>query len=277
LLEEDECEAFRKAEKLDRLNEERREIERKLLDEAMREIEAQCDLENEKVVVCAGRGWHVGIIGIVAARVLDHFFRPSIVCAIDGADDIAKGSGRSIDGFNLHQALTDCSDLLLGFGGHAHAAGLRLEAAKLPEFRAAINELANKRLNDDDLIPSLAIDAEVEFEELDLDAARALEELAPFGQSNEQPLLVTRGARVEGYPRVVGRNHLKMRVRRGSAPPMEVIGFGQADQMRVLMNGLREIDLCGVPTLNHFRGATTLQFELKAMRPSVGEAMPAMI
>jgi len=268
LLEKDEAAAHAIAEKLDSCNDERRRLERTLLQETGKQMLDQCDVANQKVLVCGGRGWHVGIVGIVASRLLDMYCRPAIVCAID-ENGVAKGSGRSIEGFNLHAALSECRDLLIEFGGHMHAAGVRLKADNLCALRERLNECAKNSLKEEDLTPALRIDAKVDLDECTLDAVRALEDLAPYGHDHKTPTLMLSGVSVEGAPRIVGRNHLKLRIRRGTSAPVDVIGFGQAHHLKMLTEGARHIDLCGLPTMNHFRGLNSLQFEMRDLRPAM--------
>jgi single-stranded-DNA-specific exonuclease len=173
------------------------------------------------VIVVAGHGWHRGVIGIVASKLVDHFHRPAIVLSIDG--DVAHGSCRSIPSFNMLAALESCGELMIKFGGHKQAAGLTIEAARIRELRARVNNFADDRLGPDDLRPRLWIDGALTFRSLDAQVASELTMLAPYGAGNPCPIFRTGRVEVVDGPRVLKDRHLKMafkqdgRVMRGIA------------------------------------------------------------
>lgn len=267
LVTEDELRAFELAEELEKLNDERRRIERRIVDEVLLKILEDCDIENDRVIVCGGSGWHLGVIGIVASRILDRYHRPTIICAIE--EDVAQGSGRSIESFDLHSALGACEHHLTQFGGHAHAAGVRLPAGNLRLLREALNHVAGERLHPDDMIPKLHLDALIEPHEVTPEVVQGLDALAPHGHGNKPPLFLMQGMALEGPPRTVGTNHLKLHVRRDcGSRPIEVIGFNLGHYMPLLAGGVERVDLAGIPRINEFRNIRTMQFEIRDLRPT---------
>jgi single-stranded-DNA-specific exonuclease len=264
LLSESEKEAIEIAENLDRLNRERQEIEDEIFGEALERLKTQ-DLRlktPDYSIVLASPDWHLGVIGIVASRLVDAFYRPSFLFSIK--DGVAKGSARSIPNFHLHEALTECSDLLMGFGGHSYAAGLSLKEEKLKSFRIRIDEIINKTLNEEDLIPRFRIDAKVDFRELTFGLINELDALSPFGLGNPQPVLGAKAVEIIS-PRSVGNNHLKMKLRQNRVV-LNAIGFDMGDLLNRIEEGKR-IDIAFTPSINEWEGGKKLQLEIKAIRP----------
>jgi single-stranded-DNA-specific exonuclease len=225
---------------------------------------AEVDLERERVLVLAKEGWHVGVIGIVASRVLQEFYRPTVIIGI--SDGMGKGSCRSIAGFSMVGALSECAPLLERFGGHEMAAGLSIKAEKIPALRKALNEIAARTLGDEDLTPRVMIDAETRLAELDGEFFEQLKKLDPCGMDNPAPLFMVRGVRLRGAPRVVGKDHLKFFVTDGETTA-EAIWWGAG--ARELPSG--EFDVAFAPELNKYRGAETIQLRVKDVRAAVGE------
>lgn len=261
LLESDPARARSAAEALDRANRERQQIQKDTVDQALDWIRGHMDPEMDPAIVVADRRWHPGVIGIVASRLVNQFHRPSLVIALDG-DGGGRGSGRSVEGVSLVDCLNECRLLLRRCGGHAMAAGLELDAARLDEFRLAFRDACGRRLHAGLRVPRLAIDAEVKLSETDLPLARAIEELEPFGTGHAEPRLAARGVRIES-PRRVGENHLKMTCRQGSAS-RPAIAFGMAD--RPLPSGLADIAFS--LEANEWNGNTEAQLRIQAIRPA---------
>jgi len=275
LLTESEAEAIEIAESLERLNRERQEIEEGILSEAIEMLGFDTIGLNTRgyhlripdySIVLASPNWHVGVLGIVASRLAELFYRPAFLfCLKDG---VAKGSARSIPKFHLHEGLTECSDLLRSFGGHSYAAGLIMEEENLDAFRIRIDEVLKSRLGEDDLIPRLRIDARVEFKDLNFDLVNELGILAPFGLGNPEPVLGAKGVEVL-YPRIVGNNHLKVKLRQDRTV-LDGIGFEMGDFLngdRLKISEGDRIDLAFTPSINEWEGGKTLQLEIKAIRP----------
>ncbi|MCC6355482.1 MAG: single-stranded-DNA-specific exonuclease RecJ [Verrucomicrobiae bacterium] len=224
----DEAEASRLASELDARNRERQEIERAALAGAMARAEKDFDEARHHAIVLEDREWHPGIIGLLASRLQQRFWRPTFIVAVS-RDGIGKGSGRSVDGCHLVEGLGHCREHLESFGGHAMAAGLYVREASIPPFREAFNEWAGGCLRGELRTAPLRIDAEISFREVDPPFMGALKSLAPFGQSNPEPVFLARNVRATRAPTVVGENHLKLALAQDGAPA-EAIAFQMADR-----------------------------------------------
>jgi single-stranded-DNA-specific exonuclease len=210
LLTSDESEANALARDFEEINRTRQGIDRATL-EAARKLAATHDLDSVAGLVLAAEGWHAGVIGIVASRLVEDLYRPVVLVTVDGA--IGKGSGRSIPAFDLHGGLTACADLLVRYGGHRAAAGLTVDAAKIPELQERFDAVARERLTKEDLIPELRVDLEVPLGDANDTLEKLLRHFEPFGIGNPAPLLATRGIKLASSPRVIGQNGLKFALR----------------------------------------------------------------
>lgn len=259
LLTESAAEAKQLAALLDGFNRERQALEQETLRQAIERLDG---LSNDLCsIVLADERWHPGVIGIVASRLVERYGRPTVLIALE--EGKGKGSGRSIRGFHLYQALADCAGQLLGFGGHEYAAGLSLEMERVEAFAREFEALAKSRLSAEDLQPQLWHDGEVLIEELGEREVVALEGLAPFGAGNPEPCLVLRGVRVQQL-QPVGQGHLRFTARQGGYS-LACIAFGLAERAAQLQG---EIDLLGVPGLNEWRNQKTVQLRVKDFRPA---------
>lgn len=240
LLTEDPYEAAEISAELDKLNRSRQAIEATTLKEALATIEAD-GLASGRTLVVAGEDWHEGVIGIVAGRLAERYWRPTAVVALRG--DHGKGSARSVSGFNIHAALADCSSHLLGYGGHRYAAGLTVERAQLPALRAALNDHA-AAYPPEVFEPNLHIEAFVTPESIGAELLAEIERLEPFGPDNPVPLLASIGVEIIGYPRRIGRNHLALRVRTGTGS-VEAVAWDRSHDIPNLNVGSGgSIDIC---------------------------------
>ena len=258
------------AEEIEGANERRREIEREISAEAIAQVEGWSVAERDaRIYVVHGRGWHEGVVGIVASRLAERYCRPVIVIA-DG--DPARASGRSIDGVDLHAALGACDELLLRWGGHAQAGGLTIDPARIDELRARLAAWGAANVPDELLAPRDRVDAVVLGSELRFELAQELERLAPFGTGWERPRLLAVGATVQECRAVGGDGtHLKCVVCVGEAR-VSGIGFGLASSAPALGAGT-EVDVAVRPSINRFRGAETLQVNVDRIYP-VGHGEP---
>jgi single-stranded-DNA-specific exonuclease len=256
LLSADPAEAEALAAELDRENQARQEIERRILAEAIEDAGARVR-EGARGLVLARDGWHAGVIGIVASRIVERFHRPAVLVAL--ADEGGKGSGRSIEGFHLHDALSACAPHLARFGGHRHAAGLTVDRARLPAFRAAFEAHAAERLSDEDLVPRCRIDGWVEHGEVTERAADDLARLGPFGAGHPEPVFALRGAPTRA--RTVGANgaHLKL-----GLAGLDAIGFGMGDRIAACGGPLDAAFSIG---FDEWDGRRRLQLKLRDVRP----------
>lgn len=248
---------------LDADNRERREIEVQIKDEAVSEIDAYFDPVRDFGLVAGREGWHIGAIGIVASRICKRFARPAVVVGFDD-EGCGRGSCRSIEAIDMVNVLQECSDLLLSFGGHKMAAGLRMDRDKFESFRLRFNAVCAARLAGEDLRPCIRIDAWLDgLGEADECMVAAMEGLRPFGMGNPTPVWGVRNVHVMGRPRVVGNGHLKLTVS-GGGSQIDAIAFGMGD---------RAIPETGIDMLfqlqqNTFRGRTALQLNVKDFRPT---------
>jgi len=206
---DDEAEALIIAKELNEQNKYRQETERGIFSDVLTKIETDVDVEKEKLIVVWGKGWHHGIIGIVASKITESYNRPCILISLE--DGIGKGSGRSIEGFNLFEALSHCASLLDKFGGHEQAAGLSVKEENLERLKILINEYADTVLDDLDLIPKIKIDIEVTKEDVSKDSVKELDLLAPFGAGNPSPVFAYKNLIIEDIKTVGNDKHLKLR------------------------------------------------------------------
>jgi single-stranded-DNA-specific exonuclease len=266
----DESKAAELARALDEENRRRKNIDETTLEEALDLIEQNVDLASDKAIVLASSGWHQGVIGIVASRLVERFHRPTIMIAIDGEE--GKGSARSISGFHLYEALRECEEYLLKYGGHKYAAGLSILPEKIHPFREKFKKVSDKKLSRDDLIPRLLIDSELGLDQINPELVRVLELLAPFGPQNMRPVFLTRNLHIWGEPYVVGNNHLRMRLKSAgtkgvkSNQVFDCIGFGMGDLMKPLsMTGIC-IDLVYVVETNFWNDTYKIQLRIKDLK-----------
>ena len=247
---------------LEQQNRQRQTIERTIFAQAMEQARALgYDSDARRGVVLAAEGWHAGVIGIVASRVVDQLGKPTIMISL--ANGHGQGSGRSIPGFHLAKALDACREHLIACGGHEMAAGLRMDTARLQSFRDAFDAYATHALSPDMLTPAIHIDAEAELRHLTLPLVNDLQRLGPFGTGNRRPILCWRGLQVVGSPRRVGRtgDHLQILVRQQNVTA-KCIAFNHGELFDQLHPG-RSIDLAAEPTLNEYNGQRTVQLEVK--------------
>ena len=263
----DERVAAKIARKLDQENKRRKEIDETTLNEALAQMEEVTDLDNDKAIVLAGDGWHQGVIGIVASRLVERYHLPTVMISITNGE--GKGSARSIPGFHLCEALKECEPLLLKYGGHKYAAGLSISQENIPAFREKFIEVSSKYLSVEDIQPKLQIDLEIELTDIDDAFMEAIEAFSPFGPQNMRPIFLTRNCEVVGQPYVVGRNHLKMKIRKGDAV-FDVIGFGFGEMARVISAKGCLVDVVYVIEYNTYNNVTRKQIRLKDIKLTVG-------
>ncbi len=217
------------AARLNQLNADRQQEEKKICEQFEQRLQDEPALAEAYCIVVDGEGWHRGVIGIAATRVVERHCRPALVVARDGDD--AHGSGRSIAAFHLHQALESCAGLFTRFGGHAHAVGFGLPSARIPELRAALDAYARTCLTPADFEPSLEIDGEVELSHVTPDLYRVLQQLEPFGMENPEPVFAALNARLGLPARVIKEKHLKLRLVQGNGRGFEALGWRMADRL----------------------------------------------
>lgn len=249
------------AQKLDRQNRLRQKLEKEILQQAEALLPEQANVERDAAIVLANPGWHTGVIGIVASRLTEKYCRPTIL--ISCADGKAQGSGRSIAGFHLFQALAACEDHLSTYGGHQMAAGLRMDEAEVPAFRQAFLAHAARVLSPEALTPRLTVDAEVNLADLSLEVARILKRMGPFGAGNPVPVFASRELRVASKPRRIGRrgDHLAMHLSEAGRSFRAV-----AWRMGGLADAIGRAGSCGAAfscRISEFRGRPEVELHVK--------------
>ena len=266
LTQADAASGMKIAQFLDEQNTQRRTVEQEITAQAI-EMAGSLGYADpaHKVIVLASEQWHGGVIGIVASRLVEHFHRPAVLIAI-GSEGLGHGSCRSIRGFHIREALAACGEHLESFGGHAMAGGLKIVPGRIDAFRDAMLRYAGERITDEDLAPSLDIDAEAPMGCLDHNVVNCLSKLAPFGQGNPSPVVAIRACQVMNPPRRMGRNGqtIGLMVRQGTAT-MRAVGFNMGDLADSLV-GVNQIDVAGEPVLNVFNGRTSIELKLKDVR-----------
>lgn len=262
LLSDDPEEARELARQLETINARRQTMDQEILEQAVGDIEREVDLEEWYGLVLARDGWHPGVIGIVASRLVERFGRPTILVALEG--DEGRGSGRSIPGFDLHAALVTCAPHLARFGGHTMAAGLTVHRGRLADFRHAFNAVARDALEPDDLVPTQRVDLLVGLDQLDLRLERLLQALEPCGSGNPAPVFGAPGVTVRD-PRVVGANHLRFVLDDGRAR-LPAIGFDWADRVPPEW-AAGPVDVAFRLDRDEWQGDATLQARVVHIRP----------
>ncbi len=247
------------ARSLEVYNRQRQKIESQILEEAQGIIDREINFKEHKIVVVAKEGWHEGVLGIVASKLADRLYRPTILISIN--DGPCKGSGRSIKSFHLFQALLECREFLSSFGGHAHAVGLTIARDNIAEFKNKINHFAKNKLRLEDLLPALDIDAEVKFADLSREVIEELGALEPFGTANPGPLFYTRRLKLKGQPQGLGRETLKFWASDGLAT-YPAIGFGMSYFMESLISA-EYFDLVYCPKIDSWQGDGSIILEVK--------------
>lgn len=259
-LTNDPVQALDLAKELEKENQRRQLIENKVLQEAQLQIEAEPEFVQEHALVLAGEGWHPGVIGIVASKLVEIYHKPVILVGFEG--DEGRGSGRSIAGFNLFEAIEACGQYLVRYGGHEFAAGLTVARDQFPDFKRAFLDIAKASLNQEDLLPWLKIESMIDLTGIDLELVRELNKLAPCGPANPTPILGCKALQLVEY-RNVGENgkHLKLKVSAANVI-REGIGFNLGSLNQELAS-TKEVDLAFSLEENNWNGSTQVQLNLK--------------
>lgn len=258
LISDNMLEALKIANELDTLNADRQGVERKILEEAVLQVET-CGYKYNRVIVVSGGGWNLGVVGIVASRLTERYGKPTFVVGIDG--DLAHGSGRSIDGFSLYDAMSACSDSLVKFGGHTLAGGITLEAEKIDEFRKSINDYAKQFSYN---LPTLNLDCRINPAGMSVDMADAIKVLAPFGNGNPSPVFGIFDATLSNITPIGNGRHLRLLFTKGNNT-FQALLFGVTPEQFCFHSG-DVLDLAVVLESNLYKGNYTLSVQIKAVR-----------
>ena len=250
-------------------NRDRREVDQKITQEALTMISDDPAMVNRRTTVVFHENWHKGVVGIVASRLIETYYRPTIV--LTESNGFLTGSARSVQGFDLYQALEACGDLLETFGGHMYAAGLTLRREKLEAFSERFEAVVEKNITDEQMVPTVVIDEELALDEITDNFFNILKQMTPFGPGNLAPVFMSRGVRDTGNGRVVGNNggHLKLELTQGSGDKvLPAIAFNMADKYELISQG-NPFDICYTIEENEFRGRKTLQLNVRDIRTSM--------
>ena len=249
--------------KLNDYNKMRQEKEKTIYEDALNQIEKNKLYENCEIVV-GGENWHHGVIGIVSSKITDLYFKPSILLCYE--DDLAKGSGRSIPGFDLHEALMKCQDTIERFGGHSMAIGITIKKDKFNEFAKEFEKIA-KESKIDEIIPIINIDAKINLSDVSRETVESLKQLEPFGEGNKMPIFAFKNLKIDSIRSLSEGKHIKMTLKDGNSV-VNAIGFNLgylADEYRIG----DKIDVVGTLEINSFNGVDNLQINLKDVMKSI--------
>lgn len=241
-------------------NRNRKAIDEVTFAEAQAMIESTYPADKNHAFILDQNAWHSGVIGIVASRIVEKYYRPTILISVENG--IGKGSARSIHGFDIYAALHECRDLMIGFGGHKYAAGLTIRAENIPGFRKRFDEVAAEWLDEDTLTPKLRIEGEIRLNQIDAKFYRILKQFAPFGPQNMRPIFIAKNLETVGTPTIVGKNHLKLKVRQDGVV-IDAIGFNLGHLHYRLEPGEKNLNIAFVIDENEWLGSSSLQLRIK--------------
>jgi len=252
------------AEVLDTKNVQRRNFDNIITTEAIEMIEQEDPIEDHKSTVLYKDDWHKGVIGIVASRCIDKFYRPTII--LTESNGKATGSARSVDGFDIYAAISQCSDLLEQYGGHMYAAGLTMDIDNVEAFKKKFERIVAESISEEQLVPLIEIDSVIDLQDINFKFFNVVEQMAPFGPGNMQPVFVSHQLHVSGRPRVLKGQHLKFYVKQNEDDTsMEAIGFGQAEYYEMIASGMR-FSMAYYIEENNYLGNKTLQLRVRDIR-----------
>lgn len=263
LIENDYDVAIEKTKKVQQNNTDRKTIDKDITDEAFAMIDNNETLIHKKTTVLYQEHWHKGVVGIVASRMIEKYYRPTIILA--SSNGKAVGSGRSVPGFDLYDAIDSCSEHLVQFGGHKYAAGLTIELDKIQDFSDAFEKIVRDRITADQQIPQVEIDAEIELTDINDKFFNILEQMQPFGPGNMRPTFVTKDVYDTGYSKVLNGNHLKLNILKDGQSPKNGVGFGMGNYME-LMEQKETVDICYQLYANEWNNQIKIEFKLKDLR-----------
>jgi single-stranded-DNA-specific exonuclease len=253
------------AKEIDENNKQRKDLDKQATEQAKEMLNASKDLASKKTTVVYGETWHKGVIGIVASRLIEQYYKPTIV--FTKSNDLITGSARSVKDFDIYAAIESCSHLLTHFGGHKFAAGLSLPEKNLEEFKALFEKQVENSISDSQMVPEIEIDLEIELGNITPRLFRILKQFAPFGPENNIPIFCSKRLMDTGFARTVGSKHLKLSAvsREKSSFPFDCIGFGLAEHQKEVSKGSM-FDICYQIDENDFQGKTSLQLNLKDLK-----------
>ncbi len=266
LLTKDEEDAHEKSESIDQYNDERRELDKKITDEASAIIDGFSDMENKKAIVVYNREWHKGVIGIVASRLTEKYCRPTVV--LTHSTEMITGSARSVTGFDIYKAIEGCRDLLENFGGHTYAAGLSLKEENLEAFTERFLSLAAEGIIPEQMTPQIDVDAVLDLKDINMKLLNELKKMSPFGPDNKKPVFCSLNVKDYGTSRIVGKEleHIKLDVVDNTvSTPSHGIAFGMSRHGAAIKDG-KPFNICYTVEENTYNGSTSLQLLIKDIK-----------
>ncbi|QMU31236.1 single-stranded-DNA-specific exonuclease RecJ [Adhaeribacter radiodurans] len=263
LLAETKEEAFQKADIINESNKERRGYDTSITKEALLMIEQDAMLRKSNSTVLYKESWHKGVVGIVASRCIEKYYRPTII--LTQSNGKAMGSARSVPGFDVHSAIVECADLLEQYGGHMYAAGLTMKVENVPAFRERFEEIVSRTITEELLIPQIEIDAKINLSQITPSFYNIIKQMKPFGPGNHAPVFWSECVFDTGSCRVVGDTHLKLRLAQDGNTPLDAIAFGMADHCERIQKGI-PFDVCYSIEENVYRGIISMQLRIKDIR-----------
>ena len=266
LLENDFEKATRIAGEIKEFNNKRQLQEKYIFEDANEQIKEK-HLENADSIILGGSGWHSGVIGIVASKITEMYYRPSILICFEDGEDIGKGSGRSIQGFDLHEALMKCKDTLAGFGGHNMAVGVSVSKENFGKFKDEFLKLA-KEADISSFTPVLNIDAILNIDNINKQMVESLSLLEPFGEANPQPIFAFKGLKIQSIRSLTDGKHLKLSLKSNNNTYVNAIGFNLGHFTSEFTIG-DKIDVAGNLEINSFNGVDSIQINLKDVMKSI--------
>lgn len=256
-------EAHEIAKVLEEENQERKFIDDETFKMALKMTEEKIDPAKDKAIVLFEENWHPGVIGIVASRIVEKFYRPTILISIE--DGIGKGSARSIEGFDIFDAIKKCSGHLKEYGGHKYAAGLTIENDNIKDFIAAFKKISEKEITADMLVQKLKIDAELNLDEINTKMVNVLKQFSPYGPQNMRPVFLSKNLEVVEGPSIVGSNHLKFKVRQNKSV-FDAIGFNLGEKIKLIEPHVANLNMVYVIEENNYFGKNSIQLRIKDIR-----------
>ncbi len=249
--------------KLNDYNVKRQDIEKRIYEEAVKQIEEK-NLSKNNTIIVAGENWHHGVIGIVASKITEMYFKPSILLCNE--EDESKGSGRSIPGFDLHDALMKCLDHIEKFGGHSMAIGITIKKSELEQFSQSLENVA-KEEHTEEIVPIVQIDAKISLSDINKEMVESLNQLEPFGEGNKMPIFVIKNLKIDSIRALTEGKHLKLTLREGNNM-VNAIGFNMGSLAEEYKIG-DKIDVAGMLEINSFNGVDSVQINLKDIMKSI--------
>ena len=271
LLSKDITSAKERSESINQYNEERRELDKKTTDEANAIIDNMPNMDDQKAIVVYDESWHKGVIGIVASRLTEKYYRPAVV--LTKSSDMITGSARSITGFDIYKAIESCRDLLENFGGHTYAAGLSLREENLQAFTERFLEIAHEEVTQEQLTPQIDIDAELGLHQINQKFVNDLKKMSPFGPDNQKPIFCSHNVKDYGTSKLVGREleHIKLElIDSNSSNPIHAIAFGMYKHNDYI-KAMNPFNICYTVEENTYNGNTSIQLMIKDIKPDCGE------